>query len=271
MEKIFYNSSMPRAGSTLLQNIIGQNPDFYVTPTSGVLELIFAARANYTKSPEFKAQDQELMKKAFMGFCKEGVNGYFNAITGKKYVVDKSRGWAIHYNLLSMVMQEDPKIICIVRDLRDIIASMEKIYRNNQHLHDDIISHGTLKGTTVGKRVDIWLSSPPIGLALERMHEIIHQRISEKMHFVKYEDLLTNPQKIMDGVYNYLNVPVYKHDFKNIPQLTIEDDAVYGLGNIHTIQSELGSVKHSYKEVLGEGISEFLKNKYKWYFDLFDY
>ena len=62
MEKIFYQSSLPRAGSTLLQNILAQNPDIYATPTSGVLELIFGARANYTTSAEFKAQDAETMK-----------------------------------------------------------------------------------------------------------------------------------------------------------------------------------------------------------------
>ncbi len=35
MENIFYQSSLPRAGSTLLQNILAQNPDIYATPTSG--------------------------------------------------------------------------------------------------------------------------------------------------------------------------------------------------------------------------------------------
>ena len=57
MDKIFFQSSLPRAGSTLLQNILGQNPDFYVTPTSGVLELLYSARQNYTNDNAFKAQD----------------------------------------------------------------------------------------------------------------------------------------------------------------------------------------------------------------------
>ena len=48
MEQIFFQSSLPRAGSTLLQNIMGQNPEFYVTPTSGVLELLHSARFQYT-------------------------------------------------------------------------------------------------------------------------------------------------------------------------------------------------------------------------------
>ena len=73
VEKIFFNSSLPRSGSTLLQNIMGQNPKFYATPTSGVLELVFGARANYTNSPEFKAQDAEDMKMAFRAFCRDGV------------------------------------------------------------------------------------------------------------------------------------------------------------------------------------------------------
>src|ERR1700679_4132313 len=61
--KIFYQSSLPRAGLTLLQNILAQNPAFYVTPTSGLLELIFGARLNYTNSPEFKAPDPPLDEK----------------------------------------------------------------------------------------------------------------------------------------------------------------------------------------------------------------
>ena len=79
--KIFYQSSMPRAGSTLLQNILAQNPDFYVTPTSGLLELIFGARLNYTNSPEFKAQDSASMKKAFLAFSRAGMEAYFKART----------------------------------------------------------------------------------------------------------------------------------------------------------------------------------------------
>ena len=268
--KIFYNSSLPRSGSSLIQNIIGQNPDFYVTPTSGLLELIFAARSNYSKSPEFKAQDAELMKTAFLSFCREGMNGYFNGITDKPYVVDKSRGWGIHYNLLNQI-NPNPKIICTVRDLRDIISSMEKIYRKNQHIHNDIINHSTMAGTSIGKRIDIWLASQPVGLALERTMEIINQGIYKNIHFIKYEDLLTEPQKTMDGVYNYFEVPIYQHDFDNIEQLTFEDDAVYGLGDIHTIQTKLGTVKHDYNEVLGEGISNFLFEKYKWYNDFFGY
>ena len=100
-KKIFFQSSLPRAGSTLLQNVMGQNPDFYVTPTSGVLELLYASRGNFTSSPEFKAQDSKEMEEGFKSYCKNGLEGFFNGITEKPYVMDKSRGWGIHYNFLN--------------------------------------------------------------------------------------------------------------------------------------------------------------------------
>ena len=163
MEKLFFQSSLPRAGSTLLQNILAQNPNIYATPTSGVLELIFAARGNYTNSPEFQAQDPDLMKTGFMAFCKEGMKGYYEAITDKPYVIDKSRGWGIHYDFLNQIYPE-PKIICMIRDLRDIFASMENNYRKSSDKTSPILDWSTMQGTTVPKRVDVWAQNPPVGI-----------------------------------------------------------------------------------------------------------
>lgn len=268
--EIFYQSSMPRAGSTLLQNLIGQNPDFYVTPTSGLLELIFGARNNYTYSPEFKAQDETLMKEAYLNFCRQGMIGYFDKITDKKYIVDKSRGWGIHYNFLNEVFPK-PKILVMIRDLRDVVASMEKIFRKSPEKAKAEVNHSTMEGTTVGKRVDIWLNSQPIGLAIERVQEMLQQGISKNVLFIKYEDLLNEPDRIMKKIYNYLGVNQFKHDFNNIEQITEEDDVVYGIYGNHTIQTKLGSLKHNYDEILGEDISNYIKKRYKWYFDFFNY
>ena len=91
VEKIFFQSSMPRSGSTTLQNLISERPDFYATSTSGLLELCFSARAAFSTSLEFKAQDQELMNKAFIGFCRNGIQGYANELTDKKYFIDKKQ------------------------------------------------------------------------------------------------------------------------------------------------------------------------------------
>jgi len=270
MQKIFFQSSLPRSGSTLFQNIMAQNPDFYATPTSGVLELLYAARANYTSSPEFKAQDAELMKKGFVSFCKNGIEGFYSGVTDKPYIIDKSRGWGVHYGFLNSFYPE-PKIVCMVRDLRSVFSSMEKNFRKNQHKDSGLVNHAQMSGTTTEKRIDIWAQSQPVGLAMERLHQIFKEGINKNMLFVRFEDLTKNPEAEMKRVYNYFELPYYQHDFDNVEQVTKEDDEVYGIYGDHTIRKKIEPVPNNYKEILGTGASNWIKENYKWFFEEFKY
>jgi len=271
MEKIFYQSSLPRAGSTLLQNILAQNPDIYATPTSGVLELIFGARANYTNSAEFKAQDPELMKTGWQAFAKAGMDAFYNAVTDKKYVIDKSRGWGIHYDFLQFVQGGEPKIICMVRDLRDVFASMENNFRKHPEKQSDILDWSKGQGTTVPKRIDIWSQNPPVGLAIERLAEIFRLGINTKILFIKFEDLCLYPETEMTRIYQYLEIPYYHHDFDNIEQITKEDDEVYGAFGDHVIRTKLEPVPSRAKALLWKDVVDWIYNNYKWFYDYFRY
>lgn len=270
VEKIFFNSSLPRSGSTLLQNIMGQNPKFYVTPTSGVLELVFGARANYTNSPEFKAQDENLMREGFRAFCKDGFSAFFNAITDRPYVLDKSRGWGYYSDFLNF-FYPNPKIICMVRDPRCIIASMEKNYRKNPDKASFMASDAEMKNLTTEQRIDTWVNSQPVGLAFQRLHQILREGKDKNMLFVKYEDLTKSPKEQLKGVYNYLQVDYFEHDFDNIEQITKEDDEVYGIFGDHNIRNKIEFHNPDYKEVLGVNASNWIKQNYSWFYDYFKY
>lgn len=269
--KIFFNSSLPRSGSTLIQNILGQNPDFYVTPTSGVLELLYGAQANFTNSPEFKAQDYELMSSCFKEFCIRGMLGFYSKLSNKPYVLDKSRGWAINFNFLNS-FYPNPKIICMVRDLRSILASYEKLERERSLLQNSSINHSQLLNTTTIKRINNRLNSAPIGLALNRLEEIILQKIDYNILFIKYEDLCLNPGFFLKNIYDYFEIDFYKkHDLNNIKQLTLEDDSVYGFKNLHSIRNSISTSTTNYEEILGKNASSEIFTTFKWYFDYFNY
>lgn len=270
VEKVFFQSSLPRSGSTLFQNIMAQNPEFYVTPTSGVLELLYGARVNYTDSPEFKAQDHEEMRKGFYGFCRSGLHGFFDAITDRPYVLDKSRGWAIHRGFLNE-FYPDPKIVCLVRDPRSILSSMEKKFRANQHKDHKITDHQKLVGITTESRIDVWVSSPPFGLAMERLKQVFKEGINQKMLFIRFEDLVIHPNREIDRVYDYLGLTRYDHDFENIQQTTREDDSIYGIYGDHTIRPKLETPRPDYREILGVDASTWVKNKYSWFYEEFKY
>lgn len=269
VQKIFFNSSLPRSGSTLFQNIMGQNPQFYVTPTSGLLELVFGARANYTNSPEFQAQDADHMRMAFRAFCRDGVEGFYNALTDRPYVIDKSRGWGYYSDFLDF-FYPDPKIICMVRDPRSIFSSMEKNYRK----HPDkakMANDAEMSNLTTEQRIDTWANSQPVGLALQRLYQIVKEGKDKKMLFIKYEDLTRNPQKELEKVYTYLEIDKYDHDLQNVQQITKEDDEVYGIFGDHNIQKVVEYKNPDYKEILGVNASNWIKQNYAWFYEYFRY
>jgi len=271
MKKIFFNSSLPRSGSTLIQNLLAQNPDFYCTPTSGLADLVLNARGTYNNSQAMLAQNKDEMQSAFLNYVAGGINGYFNGLTNKPFIVDKSREWSVNYGLINMINPE-PKIICMVRDIRSIYSSMEKNFRKNPHRENHVQDVPNLVGTTLNKRVDIWAGGVPVGVAIDRLQDVIQQGIAEKMLFVRYEDLMDNPENEMKRIYEYFGVSEYdKHDFENVTQHTQENDMIHGIYGDHTLRPKFERKPDDFMDVLGYEISMNIRNHYKWFYDYFGY
>jgi len=256
---ILFNSSMPRSGSTLLQNILGQNPDIHVTPTDGFLELIYGARVNFTNNAEFKAQDQKQMINAWRMFCNEGMKGYAKGLSDKPHTCIKSRGIGANYNWFKEFMDEEPKVICMVRNVKDVLSSMEKIHRANAENAQSIENPSEMRGLTTQSRVEQWLQGPPVGLALQRFGQMALEGVNKKCLFVRYEDLTQHPDQIMEKIYEYLGLAPYIHDFNNVEQITVEDDAVYGMTpDLHKVKKVVEPKKSDYVDVLGEGLCKWI-------------
>ena len=58
--------------------------------------------------------------------------------------------------------------------------------------------------------------------------------------FIKYDDLVQNPEREIRKVYNFLNLPYYSHYFTNLQQIMVNgisyDDRFLGR-NMHTIRT----------------------------------
>ena len=52
-------------------------------------------------------------------------------VRDRPVVIDKNRGWAHYFEWVAQWCP-GPKMICMVRDLRSVVASMERIYRANR-------------------------------------------------------------------------------------------------------------------------------------------
>lgn len=271
MTKIFLQSSLPRSGSTLLQNVMGQNPDFYVTPTSGLLDLLYGARLNYIELNEYKfTKTPALHEKAFCEFCNGAVHSYCKSITDKPYFLDKGRSWGYYIPWVETFLPYKPKVIVMVRDLRDIFASMENAFRKNP-IKQNIVSWEGLRNTTVFKRIDFFSQNPPVGLAVERLEAMFIENYAKKALFVKYEDFCLRPDVEMQRIYNYLEVPYFQHDFDNIVQITEEDDAIHNGFGDHTIRNKLEMKQSRALELLSSHGCNWIYERYKWFFEYFRY
>jgi hypothetical protein len=79
-------------------------------------------------------------------------------------------------------------------------------------------------------------------------HLLDHQS-KELYHIIDYNDFVKNPEKIIYNVYNFLDIPKFKHDFNNIGQFKVnnmgyDDESYHGKG-LHTLKE--GAIKN-YKE-----------------------
>jgi len=270
VKKIFYNSSLPRAGSTLIQNILGENPMLYTTPTSGLFEMMTACRTLYSNSLEWKAQDAKEMEAGFKGFLKHGIYGFYNAVTEKPYVVEKSRGWGMEYPFIN-AYDPNPKVICMVRDIRAIYSSLEKKYRNNPLIENNIANWGDLTGTTTDKRISTWSANPPIGPSMDRLYQVLVQALHQNILFIKFEDLCKQPKIELKRIYEYLELPYFEHNFEDIKQVTHEDDKWHGIFGDHVIRGKLRPIENDFKEVLGPNACKLIEDNYKWFFNDFGY
>lgn len=257
-KKIVFNSSLPRSGSTLLQNILAQNPRFYSSATSGLADLLLASRHAFTTGTEFKAQDADLMAAAFRGYCQFAIHGFYEEITDRPVCIDKCRSWFHYYDWLK-TFHPDPKIIVCIRDLRGILGSMEKLYRKNRHLMDSNEDVLKMNMVTIENRVVHWLNTLPLGIAHARLIEAVELGNHKKFCIVRFEDLTADPEAALRGVYEYLEEPWFEHQYENVEQVTRENDALHGIYGDHTIRQKVAPLPLDYHEILGNEVSHIIK------------
>jgi sulfotransferase len=261
---------MPRSGSELFQALVHQNPLIYGSPTSPLLEYQFAARSNYNL-PEVKSQNHLLMFNAFLNMCRGMAESYYEALTDRPYIVDKNRGWAHYYEWVDQ-WNPNPKIICLVRDLRAVFGSMEKIYRKNRHSPECPDDTNLINNMTTLQRIAYWNSTQPIGLSLQKTLDLIYRGVDKNILFIRYEDLCRSPQQTMNKFYDYVELDRFKHDFDNIEKKVYEDSSYFGIFGDHSVSPKLNIENiDSWKLVIDSKMSEIIIENNKWFFEYFNY
>ena len=260
MKTVHFTSGLPRACSTLLQNLLAQNPRVHATATSPLHEIGYIARKVF-QTDEAKAVTGPVMESMYFHYVRGGCQSAFDGLTERPVVVDKCRSYIGHLDQLFRVFP-DAKVLVPVRDVRGILCSLEKKRRLHPSPFIAAEEANPANFTTPEKRASAWLQTPPLGIAIERLHEAV-ARFKDHLHFVHAEDLTEKPAETMAAVWKYLGEDFDGHDFSNVAQYTTEVDVGWPYGD-HVIRPEVKPLAPEWHDILGRQLSEVINQKFSW-------
>ncbi len=236
---VYIVAGLPRSGSTLLMNILGQNPSFHATSTSGILDIILYIRNSWNNNAAFLAADRESRETRQINVMRGTLAGYF-AETDRPICFDKNRSWLEYLETLSVIVggRDNVKVLVTVRDMRDVLASFEKRVRDTAALAQPPMEQAdATRFKTAAQRVQWFIdNSQPVGRSYNAIRDAVTRGWRDRMHFIDYADLTRDPAGTMAGVYEFLGEPPVIHDFANVEQITREDDHFHGFRNLHVIR-----------------------------------
>lgn len=237
MDKLHILAGLPRSGTTVLGALLNQNPKIYTTTSSTFVEFLWRNYSMWdsTNYNEIDGLDTDKMQNLKTPFLKNIGNIFFNELTDKKIVIDKRRSW--HYvNNIKMykdIYGVEPKIICTVRDVAEIVASYMRIFKNNDErfIHGESLKRGQI-----------------FEVPFNNLKETFLSEYAHCLHLVEYEDLVNKPQETLNKIYKFLDMPSFEHTFTNIK--TIEEEGDHAWKNLHKIRPTLSKKERNINEYL---------------------
>ena len=246
-KQLFFLVAMPRSGNTLFSSIMNQNPDIGCTANSITLEImkdLFLLKQTdvFQNYPDEKSLDN-VLDMVFDTYYKDW---------NYKYIID--RGPVMTPGNLALMQKHYKrpfKCIILLRDLMDVLASYIKWFENeptafpNRHNCKNIeekLSMIMNKEGAVAKDLEAIKNS---------------YNYPDMCHYIKYDDLVANPEQVISKLYQFLDIPYYKHNFKSLKQFEVNgmtyDDNIVG-NKMHTIRTEIKKEMNPYKQTIPQRI-----------------
>ena len=239
--KLFFLIALPRSGNTLFTSIINQNPEITCTANSVTLEImknlfLIKTTATFQNFPDHKSLDNIL----------DNVYNLYYRDWPQRIIID--RGPVLtsnnpgNFELMQKHFKHGFKCIVLLRDLMDVFASYMKWYTENP---DSFVNK---LGKTDKEKLSKLMNED--GAIVKEIKSIQNAYNYPNMcHFIRYNDMVADPEKIFKELYKFLEEPYYPHKFQNLKQININDieydDTVVGK-NMHTIKPTVRKQANNY-------------------------
>jgi sulfotransferase len=260
MDKTYhFLAGLPRSGNTLLSALLNQNPDIYSTPLSPLPSFMWDFASTADNSEQVNRNTENRIKTEI--FLSSFMDNYYKEVE-KPVVIDREKAWGTPANLsiVKKYITPTPKIIFTVRDILEIIASFVKMdaqyLKNNAADASYYIANYRSPKDLICEH--LMALNSDIDKGLLSLSSAFYPENKGMFHIVEYNDLVLNPDETMAGIYDFLEMPHYEHNFNKIKKVEQDNDEAIGLPkDLHDIKKSLTQSSTSL-----DILSDYIKHKY---------
>jgi len=237
---ILYVSGLPRAGSTLLCQLLGLHPQMESPGHSSPLwTALNQVRETLSDDPFWLSQldvDFERNYARLLHACRGFMTGWF-AGTDQPWVVDKHRGWLMAIETLRLLDPDFRMVVCL-RDPVQVFGSIEAQHQKTLLLSfpDHIAPHSAHARADKLFGPDHVIGGPL--KALENLQDY-DPALQNHLAFVTFEALLDNPVGTLNTLWEWLGLPRHNFDPNRLPVKPHESDSYYRFKYPHATRSAI--------------------------------
>ena len=253
-----------RSGGTLLASLLGQNPLLHVTATNDLSNLIQGTQQQWTQCDGFKAQSLEKLKPRIKRLMYGMIDGFYaDEFDAGKTIIDKSRNWLPRIELVEEILEQRIKIILPVRDIRDTVASLEKLFRENQITKPARNEQQQLNGQTIKDRCKQYLGlDAMLGQSISAIKDCFEKGLDDRLIIVPYQKLIENPVGIVARIHVDLGLAPFICDPDHVANTATEDDQIHGRP-YHVVRPTVDSLAiDRWRKYLTEDVGAWLCDEY---------
>ena len=219
MKNIYFLSSVPRAGNTLLGSIINQSKFVKLTANSILIDIIknlklFKESETYKNFPDEESLNN-VINNVFYNYYEK-----WNVDT----VIDRGV-WGTPTNLKYLkTILKNPKFVILYRPILECLASFIRLE----------------KPTDIETRCNnLMCKEGIIGKSLWSIKNILKEK--ENYVIINYIDFIENPNREIKKIFNFLEIPFTNFNLSDLKQFSTNnisyDDSIYNVP-LHTIRTK---------------------------------
>jgi sulfotransferase len=260
-------AGLHRSGNTVLSSILNQNPDIYSSPLSPVCEYMWSLHSQKsTSEPVLRQNDLTGSNQVISGILPSHY-----AHIDAPVIIDREKNWGNSANLamLKTYVNPSPKIIYTVRPILEILASSVQIYAKSPRLEQEMSSKGWWfrNYLTYEDNVCDYLMRPwgELDRMLSSIDAITLPENKDVFHVVEYDDLVSRPAEVMEGIYDFIGMESYEHNYKEILKAHVDHEERIGApDDMHAVRLQLKKTSTPVEEVLSKYVIDKYSNLEYW-------